>query len=152
MSAKKSFVNIRTLECSNATTQRKYFYMSERTHIPRRCKLELLKLLSRCTTSMWKRHRRYLPLSTSHLSGLTAKNFARCSHMTQDLNIRFESARVLVTSVASCPTPFSRMLLTLTGARIRPYAQLLRWILLIILDFVVKSGSYFVTRILRAKR
>ena len=62
--------------------------------------------------------------------------------MIQDWNIRFESARVLVMSVESCLTPCLRMLLTLTGARIRPYAQLLRWILLIILDFVVKSVSY----------
>ena len=71
---------------------------------------------------------------TQEISSLEYFTFVRldCEKLRKVANppmigtLRLESGRVLVTSVESCPTPYSRMLWTLTGERIRRYALLLR--------------------------
>ena len=71
---------------------------------------------------------------TQEISSLEYFTFVRldCEKLRKVANppmigtLRLESGRVLVTSAESCPTPYSRMLWTLTGERIRRYALLLR--------------------------
>ena len=61
------------LQRNNSTN---YFYILERTQIPRRCKRDLLKLLSRCTTSIIQVYNKYVE-KTQEISSLEYFTFVR---------------------------------------------------------------------------